>query len=209
MTYEQLVAESLEALQDVGEIKESEIKSLINDAYCEICEEVEIPSLKTLTTKPTVVGQAWLSMGTEFDGRLLFVGTSTEPVAMYTDLEQFLIENPLLDESGDVYRVCLEGSVLWYQGIPTVATSLVVLYYKTPTLLVNETDTPISLPTYLHRNLIVNKVGQIKSRVIEDGVEGEKLMTAKFAAQYEEAKYKLQVWIAKRTSHSAKSIWDV
>jgi hypothetical protein len=205
----ELVEETKLALQDGGDIEEGRVKLALNEAYKEIVEETEIPSLKKVTTVTTVVSQAWLNMPEGFSGKLRYVGDSSGKIQILDNGVEELIESyPSLDTVGDVECVALQGNVLYYQGIPSTATDLVVLYYEDVNDLEAEDDTPDYLPEYLHRELLVNKAATKEYSRIEDGMEGIKVNTVKYATAYEEAKQKLQEWIARRRRHNHRSRWD-
>jgi hypothetical protein len=75
-----------------------------------------------------------------------------------------------LTESGSVYRVAVKGTRLYYQGIPTAAETIGLHYYRKPTNMVNDTDTPDGIPAHLQLRLIKHKVcADIFGEAIEDG----------------------------------------
>lgn len=208
-TFAELVEETKLALQDGGDIEEGRVKLALNESYKEIVEETEIPSLKKVTTVTTIVDQAWLNMPEGFSGKLRYVGDTVGKIQILDNGVEEMIElYPGLTQEGDVQCVALQGNLLYYQGIPTIATDLVVLYYEDVDDMEAEDDTPDYLPTYLHRELLVNKAAVKEYTRIEDGMEGIKVNTVKYTTAYEEAKQKLQEWIARRRRHNHRSIWD-
>ncbi len=81
--------------------------------------------------------------------------------------------------------VCVKGSKLYYQGIPTAATTLGLHYYKKPTTMVTATDEPDGIPEHLQLRLIKHYVcKEIMGEAIEDGQDnhgiGVKYHTGKF-----------------------------
>jgi hypothetical protein len=207
--FAELVEETKLALQDGGDIDEERVKLALNEAYKGIVEETEIPSLKKIAPVQTVVGQAWLNMPGGFSGKLRYVGDSAGKIQILDNGVEEMIEiYPGLVTTGNVRCVALQGNLLYYQGIPDVATDLIVLYYEDVNELEAGDDTPDYLPVYLHRELLVSKAAAIEYTRIEDGMEGIKVNTVKYTTAYEEAKQKLQEWIARRRRHSSRSIWD-
>jgi len=90
-----------------------------------------------------------------------------------------------LAETGSVYRVCLQGRKLFYQGIPSAAETLGLHYYRRPVLMVKDTDEPDGLPEHLQERLIKHYVcKEIFGEALEDGQDnkgvGVKYHTAKF-----------------------------
>lgn len=63
-----------------------------------------------------------------------------------------------LSESGSVYRVCVKGKKLYYQGIPSVAEDLTVMFYRLPVDISADTDEPDGIPSHLGLSLIRNYV---------------------------------------------------
>ena len=207
--FAELVEETKLALQDAGDISEERVKLSLNEAYLEITDETEIPSLKKLTTVTTVVGQSWLNMPEGFSGRLRYVGNGDGKLSIVDGgLEGLIQIYPLLDDVGSVTDVALQGTLLYYQGIPDIAEDLVVLYYEDVNILEADDDTPDYLPEYLHRDLLVNKAAFREYSNIEDGIEGIQVNMQKYKGLYEEAKQKLQDWLARRRRHSSRSVWD-
>lgn len=207
--FAELVEETKFALQDAGDISEERVKLRLNESYQEITDETEIPSLKKMTTVSTVPAQAWLNMPEGFSGRLRYVGNSDGKLNIVKgDLEGLIELFPLLDTVGDVTDVALQGTLLYYQGIPTAATDLVVLYYEDVPILEADDDTPDYLPEYLHIDLMVNHAAWKEYCRIEDGIEGIQVNVLKYKGLYDEAKGKMQEWLARRHRQSHRSVWD-
>ena len=91
-----------------------------------------------------------------------------------------------LSEKGSVYRACVKGSKLYYQGIPSVSVNLTVLYYRKPVAMSLETETPDGIPEHLQIRLIKHYVGHQLAREMVDG-------TDKMAAYHESEFYKAMI----------------
>ena len=76
-----------------------------------------------------------------------------------------------LSEKGAVYRACVKGSKLYYQGIPSVSVNLAVLYYRKPVAMSLETDIPDGIPDHLQTRLIKHYVGHQLAREMVDGTD--------------------------------------
>jgi len=96
------------------------------------------------------------------------------------------ISNLDLSEKGSVYRVCVKGSSLYYQGIPSASTNLTVFYYRKPVVMSLETDTPDGIPKHLQIRLIKHYVGHQLAREMVDG-------TDRIAAYHESEFYKAMI----------------
>ncbi len=93
--------------------------------------------------------------------------------------------NMSLAETGSVYRVCVKGRKLYYQGIPAAPANIGIHYYRKPTPLTLGTDEPDCLPEHLQKKLIKHYVcKEIFGESIEDGQDnsgiGTKYHTGKF-----------------------------
>ena len=81
------------------------------------------------------------------------------------------ISNLNMMETGSVYRVAVKGTKLYYQGIPAAAETLGIHYYKKPTDMVTDADTPEGIPEHLQERLIKHRVlAEIYGDQIEAGV---------------------------------------
>lgn len=75
-----------------------------------------------------------------------------------------------LSETGSIYRACVKGKKLYYQGIPSDAETLTLHFYRLPVDMADNDDTPDGLPTHLSKRLIVHYVcAQIYGEMIESG----------------------------------------
>jgi len=114
-----------------------------------------------------------------------------------------------LDEVGDIEYIVCEGNILYYNPIPSVATTIICIGYHLPNELINDTDTPTFIPSYLHREVIVNKVLVSAYNMIEDGMDGEKVNTKIFMQLAEMGLYKMQAYVSKRRAVTGKSCWGM
>ena len=211
MNFGKLQSEVQLLMQDWSSDIASNIPGAINEAQAYVAGEVDIPELKLVTSIDTVVNQAYATMPVTSAGKLLYVsfGSNTE-VDIVPSLTDLLIDSPGLDEEGEVECVALEGSVLWYRKIPETATTLLILIYRKPTLLVDEKDTPSVFPEHLHRLLLVHGACSILYEGIEDGMdENEKVNTLHHTAQQERGIQKLREWIGKNRPARTRNPYNV
>jgi hypothetical protein len=81
------------------------------------------------------------------------------------------VSNFNLTEAGSVYRVCVKGSKLYYQGIPAAATALGIHYYRKPVDIALDADVPDGIPDHLAERLIKHYViKNVYGDMIEAGV---------------------------------------
>ena len=186
------------------------IPSVVNEAISYIANEPSLilPSLKSIHTAETIPGQAWVTLPTQGTGKIMHCTAHRVPCRISNVLEDLLKSYPSLDSEGDVVDVALEGSVLWYQGIPTMATPLLILYYKSPVELVFDADIPADIPPHLHRETIVRKAASILYDFIEDGEE-KKFNTLVQDGFYERGKDKLLAFLASRRRGQGTSVWSI
>lgn len=189
------------------------IPGVVNEAVLAVANApgIVLPGLKALYTSETVLGQAYLTLPDNNAEKLLFVSAvdSGTPISVNNTLEDLLGDYPTLTEEGDVEAVALEGSTLWYHKIPSLATPLLVLYYKKPEVLTLDTDIPSVIPEHLHRKTIVPYAGMILYNLIEDGIEGEKVNTAVQMNFHDQGIIELREYLAARRRGRHHSVWSV
>jgi hypothetical protein len=90
-----------------------------------------------------------------------------------------------LTEVGSVYRVAVKGTRLYYQGIPTTAETIGLHFYRKPTDMALDGDSPDGIPEHLQMKLIKHYVcKEIYGESLEDGQDnvgvGYKFHSGKF-----------------------------
>jgi hypothetical protein len=214
MTFRQLKDEVEVILQDSSADLIDRIPHALNEALFSVADELisegGIPELKRIGTFTTVVGQAWATMPTGFNGKLLFVGNESESLAIATGgVRQLMEGNPELDSTGDVHTVALEGSTIYYQGIPSSATSFPILYQINPTQWTDDVDTTDTwVPTHLERGLFVHKAASILFNLVEDGIDGEKVNTKAQLGLHAGYLTQMREFLARRRPHAMRSVWS-
>lgn len=185
------------------------IPSLINEAVQNIAEEVKFPELKQVTSVTTSTSLAYVNMPTGFSSRLKYAGNSDgEYKVLDGGVEELIRLYPTLAETGDIKHLTLEGSVLYYQPIPTVATTITCIGYHRPATLVGDADTPSFIPDWLHRESIVNTAAVLAYNSIEDGVDGDKINTKVFESLAKVGLDKVRAYISRRRPVVSTSNWS-
>jgi hypothetical protein len=193
------------AIQDIlqdSAYSNPKVESLINDAVTAIAAGIRmpdgsvsppLPDLFTISTVTTVAGLAYASLPVNYQRGLANVYDSSGVRIShprggdYYSFNLFLRQanHKALMETGSVYMVCVKGTKLYYQGIPTAVATLGLHYYKKPTTMVTATDEPDGIPEHLQLRLIKHYVlKEIFGEAIEDGQDnkgmGVKYHTGKF-----------------------------
>lgn len=156
-----------------------QIDSYINQALSYTADLTNLPDLKQVTSVDTVVSQDYVNLTSVtggFSGNLRKV--IKDGITVYATLEDMLsYYEDDWDAAGEVESVALEGNILWYQKIPAVAETLVLVMYQNPAALVDDDNEVTAIPSSLHRLLLVHGAAYLIYNLIEDGIEGEKINT--------------------------------
>jgi hypothetical protein len=181
----------------------------INESVQQIAGEVKFSELKQVSTVTTSTSTYYVNMPVNFSSRLYYAGSSSgEYEILDGGIEELIRSYPSLSESGDLRHVTLEGNILYYHPIPTVATVITCIGYHNPATLVNDTDTPSFIPEYLHRDSIVNMAASIAYSAIEDGVEKDKVNTKVFMMLAKNGLDKIRAYVSRRRSVLSTSNWS-
>lgn len=211
MTYEELQNE-ISVLVDSGtpELEDS-IPSKINEAIQIIANEpgVILPSLKSIVSVSTVVGQNYTTLEAGYSGKLIYAIAGGDPIDFSLTLEDILVRYPDVTEEGDVEVIALEDQVLWYAKVPEAETAITLLLYALPAELLLPGDVPTCIPPHLHRSLIVSKVAQMLFDTLEQGEDDVNTNTQVYELQYEKALIKLRETLASRRRGMSRSMWNV
>jgi hypothetical protein len=208
MTFLEMQTELLAILQDAGTVAVG-VPDRINEAVQGIAEDVKFPELRQVSSVVTSISTYYVNMPTGFSSRLKYCGDSDGEYKILDTLEDLIRLYPALDETGDIAYVACEGGILYYQPIPTVAKTLTCVGYHVPALLVDDGDTPSFIPSYLHREAIVNAAAVGAYSIIEDGMEGDKINTKVFAALAENGLNKVRAYVSRRRPVVSTSNWRV
>ncbi len=149
---------------------------------------------------------AYTSMPSGFSGKLLFIGTENRDIEV-VDFDELVDLYPDMDTVGNVVRVAVVGSTLYYQGIPSTAETIPIVYRRNPTDMVAGTSEPDGIPEMLHREIVVCGAAMIAWDLIEDGIEGDKVNYLSQKFQFDKGMDRFHGWVRKRTSNRSKSVW--
>jgi len=206
MNFSELQDEVSIKLQDASTDVTDRIGAWINEIVSVSIEEADVPGFKSFTSVDTVLSQAYLNLPSECSGKVLYVGNGDSGFDIKT-LDDLLQDYPDMAEVGDVEAVAVEGNLLYYQKIPAPVETLVLLFKRNTIDMVNPTDTPDTIPAYLHRDVIVCGAAMLGFDIIEDGIEEEKVNTRAQSMQYRKGMTRLSEFGARRRKHMSRSVW--
>jgi hypothetical protein len=211
-TLSYLVSEIDRVLDDPA-YTEMDLVSKINNAVTNISAGIllpdgsispPLPDLYTTGSVSTSTTNPYVSLPVDYQRSVIMIYDSTgikinPPIGgNYYSYSLFLrqITDLSLAESGSVTKLAIKGSRLYYQGIPTVAETLGLHYYKKPTDMVADDDEPEGIPSHLHERLIVHYVlKEIMGSKIEDGQDNTGIGTKYHTGKFNEAMIELVQFI--------------
>lgn len=224
MTASQLIWEVQRVIQDSKAYPAEVVLGFLNQGLLDVASwdnldpklgivgSILLPALEasgSVTTEPEI---PYVDLPSDYHKELYQVSFDDQPSIpnILSNMRVFLEEyDGDLTNTGPIEDVTVVGSQLYFQPIPEEATELTLRYYAQPPLLVNydpsETETddiPICLPLEFHRGLLVNYALKEIYDEIEDGIDGQKLNTARYEIKYQQALSKLYQTI----KHKSKQI---
>ncbi len=136
-----------------------------------------MPGLFDTDTVTTSTSLPYVSLPSDYQRSVVLVADSNGNQIYgpkgggYDAFRMFLRQSPdkALDQAGSISMVCVNGSRLYYQGIPSAAKTLTVHFYRTPEDMSEGADTPDGLPSHLSERLITHFVCKEIYSEIEDG----------------------------------------
>lgn len=185
---------------------------MINDLISRVAAGVRMPDGATSPPLPELLeigtvsteSTAYLTMPADYQRHLFYVADSVGDRIIppkggdYYAFTLFLnqAQQKDLTEAGDVYRVCVRGRRLYYQGIPSAAKDLTIYYYRKPTAMVDSTDEPDGIPDHLATRLIKHGVCMdIFGGQIEDGQDNRGVGATYHTGKFFEAMTELMDYV--------------
>lgn len=142
-----------------------------------------LPDLFDTDTVTTSTSLAYVSLPSDYQRSLIMVADSNGNQLYgpkgggYYTFRLFLKQSPdkALNQSGAISTVCVNGSDLYYQGIPSAAKTLTVHFYRAPIAMSEDDDESDGLPDHLAERLIKHYVCKEIYAEIEDGENSQGL----------------------------------
>jgi len=204
-TLDKIVLSIQDVIKDDELSAETKVIQEINDAVQNIAAGIRMPpemgggispplvDLYAWKTLQTSVNSPFISLPDDYQRNVFRVFDDTlekiePPVGGdYYAFTRFLkqIQYSDFSETGEVYRVCIKGRSLYYQGIPASPYTLGIHYYRKPAILALDGDVPEGIPEHLQQSIIKHYVcKELFGEKIEDGQDnkgiGTKYHTQKF-----------------------------
>ncbi len=178
-----------QVLQD-PDYSEPSIVARINESLQEIAAGVRMPDGGISPPLPdlvdyasvTTTAEAYTSLPSDYQRNVFMIldssGVKIEPPrgGGYYSFALFMrqIKDKRLTEAGTVYRVAVKGTKLYYQGIPSTATSIGIHFYRKPVVMYGDGDVPEGIPDHLQVKLLKHWVlKEVFGEAVEDGQDNK------------------------------------
>ena len=191
-----LIGRVQELIKD-GSFGPSFILEKLNDGLAEVVQMTSPPDLVELDVELDIfANEKTVSMPVNFYGpRILKLWNQTDDapclvVYRFVDFAHISLRHP----GAAVRAACLKGRTLHLAGVPTVSTTLLATYLREPEILASTEDTGETvtyLPFRLGEQAIVNYAAWRIYEHIEDGVDGKRVNTQHFRADFLDATAKI------------------
>lgn len=218
-TLEQIRARLTRIIHDVSYTAD-DLDEFINEAYMRSASLVLLPDLEssgTITTSPASfsvsIPAAW-----NFDRNLYIcspVIESEEPtievLSSIAVLARRFPDYRFSAPAGPVQVCTTTRTSFFYYAIPDIATQFNCAFYRTPILLVNDEDIPVSLPDFLHYQLLVAGAAAEIFSIAEEGNDGVMINTNKYNKKFDKGIEDLASYFKtgqSRPQPSRQSSWE-
>lgn len=207
MTTSDIIADVTAKVQD-SSFTSAAILALINEARYFIAANVDLPALRTSTEIETTSSDSEADLPDDYHRDIFWVGSEEQGCRIgdrqgdYYNLLTFDEVYPITE--GNIEAVCVDGSVLKYRGMAD--DTLTIKYYKVPTTITDTDDSPDELPAHLQRPLLSAYCCREIFSSIEDGIEGAKVNTSYWEAQFAKSMGALNAWVSRNKPREPKRI---
>uniref|UniRef100_I2Q026 Uncharacterized protein n=1 Tax=Desulfovibrio sp. U5L TaxID=596152 RepID=I2Q026_9BACT len=164
---------------------------LLNQGLLEVASLVNLPALDSWATLtiPAAASNAALPDG--FMRELHTIRDQARPdvpIAIVSSLKALADEFGVIGhEKGPIEACCEEAGVLSFAPQPVEETKLTVGYYREPAALALAADVPSCIPSAFRVALLVNYAAWKCFELLEDGMSGETVMSARYQGDYQQA----------------------
>ena len=200
-TRQEIVAAITSIIQDKA-FDETVIIAKMNNAVSRIAAGIRMPNgevspplpdLYTYDTVVTVTTGSSVSLPANYQRKVFQIYDDTGNKILppnggdYYSFSLFMrqVNNMNLAEAGEVYRVCVKGTKLLYQGIPSAAYTLGIHYYRKPVDMATDDAPPDGIPEHLQLDLVKHYVlMNLYGEAIEDGQDNRGIGTKYHAERF-------------------------
>lgn len=182
-----LVSEVRMRLKDSG-FDSNTILSQLNKGLRVVAGQVLIPSLEASAIISTSTANH-VRMPSDYHWHLRYCHSTTlnRRIKIFQSLLGLYRKCSVLDSSGRVWGVALQGRNLYYQGIPSTPELLFINYFRYPEPIDSYDEKPDCLPDDFVEPLLVNYAAWKLYQIVEDGIESERPNTSYYKAEFAEA----------------------
>jgi hypothetical protein len=184
MDTELLIQRVARVIQDAS-FSDDDILAYINEGLAAVSGEVPLPALEVETEVATDPLADNIALPTDFQTHLRFVYSQTRrrQVRILSNLVRLREVSPAI-EGGLVRRVAVSGGRLFYAPTPAEAEPLDLIYHAKPTPYEGLDDETDYIPVHIGHRILQAYACKEIYELIEDGVEGQKINTAKWEQKY-------------------------
>lgn len=203
MRLSELISKVQSVVQD-GAWTDVQITTLLNQGYLRVASGQMIagkyqltpplPFLYTVSTVNTNLNSGVVELPDDFNRELvLVVNADDEKIKIINSFIEFTQNYGRALNAGKVFVCSRHGKNLLYRDIPETAETLTVHYYVVPELMSSSSSEPEAIPESLQESLLVSFACKEIFAQIEDGIEGQKINTAYWLNQWNQALYELEI----------------
>lgn len=197
MTLGEMVTRVLKIIENDKHFDEDEIIGLLNRAVLRVAGGILRPGTQGLTfplpdlfkigSVDTTIANS-VAMPSDYQRGLCFVANSNgQEIQIYDSFQQFAQVWPLMSYAAPVNGVCIQGKILYYQGIPSTQDTLTLHYYRYPEDMTSDASLPDGIPIEYHEELLVSYAAKEIYSLKEDGVDGSAFNTKKYEDRFNKA----------------------
>jgi hypothetical protein len=186
-TLTEIVTAISDILQDAA-YTEAKIVSRINASLQSIAAGIRMPNgeispplpdLYAWGTVSTSITLPYVSLPATYQRNVFKVYDSSNNIYSpprgggYYSFARFMqgVSNLNLAETGTIYTICIKGTKIYYQGIPSASEAIGLHYYRKPATLALDGDVPEGIPDHLAQDLLKHAViKEVYGETIEAGV---------------------------------------
>ena len=205
------IIENVVAKVQDSSFDEDAVLALINEGRLHIASLVDLPALQKGADLTATAAASSVLLPTDYHKGIFWVWSTAQNRRIgsrsgdYYNLLTFMEDYP--GQAGRIDAVCVDGDYLLYKG--AADDTLKVRYYAQPATITAATASPTELPYQFQRKLIVAYCCKEIFAEIEQGMEGAKVDTDFWSAQFARGVAELELFVARNKPREAKYVRDM